>query len=342
MLSTQISKMNEDGFSRCEERRQITDPGKNATPSQKADTAMQEHIYHAMWKDHVLWAIEYDEIDVYVKNKVVYLNGHIVSIASQSRIDNAIRGIPGILGIKNNLVLDDKLTLEVAAALGKLEHTYDCKFFTGVSHGVVSLNGVVNHENVKLLAEKCAASNANVRGVINNVRILSGAGLVQFDQPWLQPIIGEIIYFLDGISGIVRQVIINSNNRRVVAMTLQGRFADEGYGLDGMMDGKAQLPERLIAVPMNVVHHLTKASGFLSISGREKKGYVEFDPTHFIIPKKDWKAPYPYCSNDVLFPVEQQEIGNQILQQFLRSSFVVALEDQLLTEQLTANDSLGG
>jgi osmotically-inducible protein OsmY len=87
-------------------------------------------------------------MDVRVKNGVVYLNGHITGTTSQSRIRKAIRAIPGILGIQNNLVLDDKLTNEVAASLGTLEHTYACKFFTGVSHGVVSLNGIVSDVNV--------------------------------------------------------------------------------------------------------------------------------------------------------------------------------------------------
>ncbi|MGZ9226102.1 MAG: BON domain-containing protein [Anaerolineales bacterium] len=101
----------------------------------KTDANIKESVHHAFWKDDVLRAIEYSEIDVHVRNGAVYLNGHIVSTTSQSRIENAIRAIPGILGTKNNLVLDDKLTLEVATSLGELEHTYNCKFFTGATHG---------------------------------------------------------------------------------------------------------------------------------------------------------------------------------------------------------------
>src|SRR5215216_3458268 len=157
MLATQIPKIN-DEFSRCEESSQFTGHGKSLSPSQKTDAAIKENIYHALWKDDVLRAMEYYEIGVNVKNGVVYFNGHIVNTTSQSRITNAIRAIPGILGIQNNLVLDDKLTLEVAASLGNLEHTYDCKFFTGASHGVISLNGMVSDENVKSLAERCASS----------------------------------------------------------------------------------------------------------------------------------------------------------------------------------------
>ena len=341
MFPAQISRINPDEFSRCEERRQITDHGKGLSSIQKTDSAIKESIYHALWKDDILRAIEFFEIDVHVKNGVAYLHGHIVSTTSQSRIENAMRAIPGLLGIKNNLVLDDKLILDVAASLGKLEQTYHCKFFTGASHGVVSLGGNVSDENVKLLAEKCAASNPNVRGVINHVRV-SGTKLESQDQPFLQPTIGEIIYFLDGVSGVVKQVIINSNNRRVIAMIIQGRFTDQPYELKSPTDGLAWSPEHLVVVPMNEVRHLTKVSGFLYINSDERNRYMEFNPASFFTPKIGWKAPHPYCPDDILFPVEKQEVEYQILEQVPRSPFVVALQEQALSEQLLANDSLGG
>jgi len=341
MFPVQVPRINSDELSRCEERRQITDHGKTLSPIQKTDAAIKEYVYQSFWKDDVLRAIEYSEIDVYVKNGVVYLDGHIVSTSSQNRIENAIRAIPGIRGIRNNLVLDDKLTLEVATSLGKLEHTYNCKFFTGASHGVVSLNGNVSDENVKLLAEKCAASHSNVRAVINNVRV-SGTELELQDQPFLQPTIGEIVYFLDGISGVVKQVIINPNNRRVIAMTIQGKFTDRRYELNSLTDGKARPPEQLVAVPMSVVRYLTKASGFLCINSNERKRYMAFDSASFSTPNVDWVSPYPYCPDDVLFPVEKRELEYQILEQLPRSPFLVAWEEQPLREQLLANDSLGG
>src|SRR3990172_6533050 len=133
MYKEQVLQTNLDEFSRCEERRQMTDHGKSLSPTQKTDAAIKESVYNALWNDNVLRALEYYEIDVHVKNGVVYLYGHIVGSSSQSRIRNAIQGIPGIVEIKNNLVLDDMLTREVARALGDLEHTFNCKFFTGVS-----------------------------------------------------------------------------------------------------------------------------------------------------------------------------------------------------------------
>ena len=149
MSLTQISKTDPDEFSRYEERKTMTDYRKSLRSNRITDAVLKEYIYHAFWKDHVLREIEYYEIDVHVKNGTVYLHGHIVDASTKSRIENAIQAIPGINGIKNELVIDDSLSAELAESLGKLEHIYCCKFYTRVSHGVVSLNGLVSSENLK-------------------------------------------------------------------------------------------------------------------------------------------------------------------------------------------------
>jgi hypothetical protein len=341
MFPAQISRINPDEPSRCEERSQVTDYRKSLSPAQKTDADTKASVERALWNDDVLRAIESYEMVVHVKNGVVYLNGHIVNTTSRNRIERAIRVIPGIAGIQNNLVLDDKLILEVAGSLGTLEHTYGCKFFTGASHGVISLNGIVSAEHVKLLAEKQVSRNPSVRAVINNVRV-AGAELELPDKPFLQPTIGKIIYFRDGISGVVKQVIINPNNRRVVAMIVWARFTNQRQELQSLKSGKALPPERLIVIPMDVVRYMTKVSGFLHINSDERNRYTDFDPASFGTPDVDWAPPYPYCPDDVLFSVEKRKMEYQILEQLPRSPFVVAWVEQPLSEELLANDSLGG
>jgi osmotically-inducible protein OsmY len=339
MLATQIPRIN-DEFSRCEESSQITDHGKGRSPSQNRDAAIKASTEHAIWNDDVLRAIEYYEIDVQVKNGIVYLYGHIAGSSSKSRVENTLRSIPGVLGFQNHLVLDDKLTLDVAGSLGALEHTYACKFFTGASHGVISLNGTVTEENVKLLAEQYASNNPNVRGVMNNIRV-SGAEKELPDQPFLQPTIGENIYFLDGVAGVVKQVIINPSNRRVIAMTVLGQFADE-QKTKSSNSREGQSPEQLIVLSMDLVRYLTKVSGFLSINSTERTRVMTFDSASFRAPTVDWTPPHPYCPEDVLFPVERREVEYQILEQLPRAPLVVTPQEQVLWEQLLADDSLGG
>ncbi len=343
MFPKQIPGMMPDEISRCEERGLVVDHGKSLSPIEKTDADIKEAIYQAFWKDSVLRAVEYQEIDVRVKDAVVFLNGHIVSSTSQNRINKSLSDIPGIVEIKNNLVLDDQLTVEIASALGSLEHTYDCKFFTGTSHGVVSLNGVVSSKNVRLLAEKVVASHPHVRGVFNNVRI-SGTELNLQDQPFLQPTIGEVIYFLDGISGIVKQVIINPNNRRVIAMTIQGKFTDPRYEITPSAYGsygRAHLPEQLVTVSMKAVRYLTRVSGFLYIQSSERTRYLDFDPGIFVAPDPDWQPPYPYCSEDVLFPIEYLNTDIHVENDPEQFPFGAVIENASIRKQLFATDSLG-
>ncbi len=341
MVSAQIPRIHSNESSRCEERSHVIDHRKSLSPIQKTDATIKESIDQAFWKDNVLRAIEYYEIDVHVRNGIAYLSGHIASTTSQNRINDALRAIPGLLGIQNDLVLDDRLTNEVATGLAKLEHTYNCKFFTGASHGVVSLNGFVRDEYVKLLAEKCAASNPNVRAVINNVRV-SGSEVDLPAQTFLQPTIGQIVYFLDGISGVVRHVIINPDNRRVVAMILWGKFVDQRQGINSPNYGEAAHPERLVFVSVDVVRYMTDVSGFLLINSNQNTRYWDFDPARFSEPQNDWKAPYPYCPEDVLFPLEKHSVKYQNLEQPLQPPLTAALNEQLLWEQLLANENPGG
>lgn len=313
MVSEQqvVSRTSSDRFSRYEQG-QAAFAGKNFGPTQKTDVEMKEAIYHALWEDAVLRALEYHEMDVYVNNGIVYLNGHIVSTNSMRRVENAIRGIPGIVGIKNNLVLDDKLRVDVAISLSDLEHKYHCKFFTGASHGVISLNGIVSDKSVKLLAEQCASSNPRVRGVLNDVRI-SGMKPGLQPQPFLQPAIGAIIYFLDGVLGVVRQVIINPDNRCAIQIVLQGQFSGQKQSLSLLTNNQAEILQNAIVIPVNLIRYLTHSSGFLTIKSTETTCYEDFNPLSFIAPPTDWALPYPYRSGDVLFIVDRQEIQDQIM-----------------------------
>lgn len=306
MLNDQVPKTISTPASRCDERVLIMDYGKDLSPVEKRDAEIKHEIANSLWKDNVLRTLDYDEIDVRVKNGVVYFNGHITNSSSQSRIENAIQAIPGIVEVRNNLVLDDKLTLDVATALSDLERTYHCKFFTGAIYGVISIGGTVSDRKIRSLAEKCASANPNTRGVINNIQV-SGSKVELKGLPFLQPAIGETIYFLDWVPGVVKKVIVDPNNRRVIAMLVRGRFAEPPNEPKIKAEGDPPIKERLIVIPMSTVRHLTKVSGFLQIKSRERNRYSVFDPSLFIAPPIEWTPPYPYCPGDVLFPVEIHE-----------------------------------
>ena len=306
MLNEQTAENITKQVSRCDERDPVKDYGKNLGLLEKQDARLKNEVANAIWKDDVLRTLDYQEIDIRVKNGAVTLNGHISSSRSQNRVLNALHTIPGIVEITNNLVSDDKLTIDMASALGSLEHTYGCKFFTGASHGVISINGTVDNVKIRLLAEKIASDTPHTRGVINNIQVHGKNHDVQ-NLPFLQPAIGQPVYFLDGVSAVVEQVIMNPNNRRVIAIVAQGKFTSQQDDLHSMNDGGASPSKKLVVIPMNTVRHLTRTSGFLYIKSDQKSEYLDFVPVHFIAPPTGWFPPYPYCPEDILLPLENDE-----------------------------------
>jgi osmotically-inducible protein OsmY len=312
MLEEQTTQTSLAEFSRCDDRYGLSVEELSAGhKADKTDLSIAEKVDRALWKNGVLRRTDYGEINVDVKNRIVFLSGHVVSASNQQRAEAAARTIPGVLGVKSDLVSDDKIIREVAAALGKIEHVYRVKFFTGAQNGVVGLNGEVSSTHVRSLAEKCAANIPGVRGVINYVRSPE-VDLGAEDQRFLQPLIGVQIYFRDGFSGNVQRVIINPNNRRVVGMLLRWRYSNSQQAPRFLGYGEDQTPERLIAIPMSAIRYLTKSSGILIIDSAEAARYSDFDPSHFIAPREDWTPPYPYCPADVLFPAESVKDTKQI------------------------------
>ena len=94
MFPTQLTVIRPEEFSRCDERIQQRDRGNAPSPMHRSDASLKISVEHAIWKDEVLRAIEYHEIDVLAKNGSVHLNGHITNTTSRIRIKNAVRSIP--------------------------------------------------------------------------------------------------------------------------------------------------------------------------------------------------------------------------------------------------------
>jgi hypothetical protein len=307
MTALKTTKLRLAEFDRCDEQPTlpVEEQNKQAT-NDRADDFIAEKADQALRRNNVLRSTDYGQINVAVKDGIVYLSGHVISASNQRRAEDAVSPIPGVLGVKNNLVPDDELIREVAGALGKIENEHGVKFFTGAQNGVVGLHGDVRSANVRSLAEKCAASIPGVRGVINQMSYLEDDKKKE-DQRFLQPSIGEQVYFRDSIPGTIQKVIINPNNLRVVAMVVRGRFSnpkeDSGY----WTNSEGQAPQRSVSIPMSAVRYLTKSSGFLTIDSAEAARSSDFDPSGFTAPGADWSPPYPYCQEDVLFPLEAIE-----------------------------------
>jgi hypothetical protein len=64
MYKEQVAHTNLDENSRCEERSLKINHGMSLSPIQKTDAAIKEKINNALWKDDVLRALDYYEVDV--------------------------------------------------------------------------------------------------------------------------------------------------------------------------------------------------------------------------------------------------------------------------------------
>jgi sporulation protein YlmC with PRC-barrel domain len=148
--------------------------------------------------------------------------------------------------------------------------------------------------------------------VINNVQV-SGTALTSQSQSFLQPTIGETIYFIDGVFGTVRQVIVNPDNRRVIQLVVQGRFSSQQQNTTAQKNNQSQIAEKTVVIPVHLIRYLTVSSGFLTIKSTEISQYQDFNPLYFVAPPADWTLPYPYCPGDVLLHVEVVELENQVM-----------------------------
>jgi osmotically-inducible protein OsmY len=279
-------------------------------PDYKTDAQIEHDVKRALWNDDILRVTDDQEVNVQVKNGIVSLSGHIRSMVNQRRIENAVRTVKGILGVRIHLIEDEKLLFKVAEALIQIERIRGCQIFTKVENGVVGLSGHVVNADARSFTEKCAANVPWVRGVINQ---LSAPGIDQNseDHRFLQPSIGTTIYFRDGLFGIVRQVIINLNNRRVTGMILEGRFPDKQVASSSLTDYGNSIPERLRVIPVSAIRYLTHDSGFLLIDSTEFTKYQDFDPAYFVAPAASWLPPYPYCKGDVRLLAEGRRSQTQ-------------------------------
>jgi hypothetical protein len=232
--------------------------------------------------------------------------------------------------------VDDQVTFEVAASLAELEHKYQCKFFTGISHGVVALNGEVSSEEVRDLAEQYAARHPLVRGVLNYISV-PGREQDPEEHRFLQPSVGTEVNFRDGAIGTVEKVVINPNNRLVEAVVIKGRLNDTPQSANEPIRSGSNLQ----VIPMTAMGNLTNNSGFLTIESTEFEKYQEFNPDHFINPWADWSPPYPYCSKDILFSAEYGQ-PERIEGKPDEAPLASKEPQKALEKEIDHNDSLGG
>jgi len=268
-------------------------------PSYRPDSAIASDVERALLRDEVIRAIDFEAIDVDVRDGVVILSGCVSTAANKRRAERAARTVPGVLEVENRIVIDEEVVAAVAAALGRDDRTRGKHIFISTRHGVVTLNGVTDSAEARAIAEEVAASVPQVRGIVNYIRA-PGMDVDMSDQRVLQPRIGQDVYAEDIFLGHVERVIVNPRHRRVTAFVVRGNFPDLEKVRPGMPPYEMPREERQVVIPVEVVNIVTDASVLLTISSSEAARYPDFEPRDFLSPEPDWQPPYPYTYADVL------------------------------------------
>jgi len=242
----------------------------------------------------------YPDITVSVADGLAALSGHVAGSRDKLRAAQVMLAVRGVRAVRNDLVADEDLVNLVAQALARDERTRRGTIFVAVNHGIVILSGLRNSSVARAAAEKCAAQVPGVRGVSNYIGT-PGVPVDDTEQHVVQPRVGQEVLASDMSLGRVEQVIIDPQNRRVVAMVVHGRFPHRRRATPGMRTYEMPTEDRHVVIPSGEISFLSPDVVQLNIRGIAAAGHDDFAPGDFRQPDRAWRPPYPFVANECLW-----------------------------------------
>ena len=239
----------------------------------RIDSSILSEIWETIWKYEEIRCLDIDDFSIAVKKGVVKLCGHINRENNLQLIEKAAQSVAGVVAVENNLVVDRDLTIWVAEALARDEHTRPYVLAVGCVHGWVSLDGEVPTCELQSVAEEVAAQVSCVRGVVS---LPSVAGTPpEAIRRAVQPRIDTPLYGEDGQVGIVSQVVIQPRNRLVTQAIVSDLKNDKHL------------------VPVDALEVVNKESAFLKRKVASLCAFPVFTPTDYSPAPSNWQPPYP-------------------------------------------------
>lgn len=115
-----------------------------------------------------IWA---DEIEIKSHDGIVELGGHVRTRVEKELFGNIVHGVPGVVAVENNIVVDTDLEVAVAEALGKDTRTRDGfpGILVGSAFGELFLKGNVPSQAIKTAAGEIASKVTGVTSVSNQL-----------------------------------------------------------------------------------------------------------------------------------------------------------------------------
>lgn len=251
------------------------------------DEDLREKVLESIWKEQSIRVLDFNDIRVEAVNGEVTLSGHVSKSLNKYLAEECTRKVDGVKSVRNEIIIDEDLRVMVAHALGSDQRTRPYVINVGCHHGWIHLTGVVPDSEVCTTIEEVAGGVPFVRGVIGLPRVTTEerGKIIQ----GLQPEIGSEVIDKDGITGVVSKVIINPRNRLVSHIIIEKNEIIQGTRIS-----------REYIVPIDDVDSVRAGSTWL-------KQNLSLDRLHpadtrqYSAPAKDWRAPFPYKLDQVLW-----------------------------------------
>ena len=140
-------------------------------PDYRPDADIAADIRRALVDDRVLYVVDLEHVDVTVQDGIVHVTGNATNPTTRGRIEHAISGVRGVLGVDDRLVEDIDLQAAVARAIAQDERLRGEQVRIGVRHGRVILTGWLSSPAQCDVVEQVAWDVPGVREVVNDVRV---------------------------------------------------------------------------------------------------------------------------------------------------------------------------
>jgi osmotically-inducible protein OsmY len=153
-----------------------------ALPPYRPDDELQQEVERILF-DLTPLHIDLKGITIRVLDGVLYLNGNISSQLRADTVEEQVRGIPGLLEIKNNLIGDDRLAADLARVLALDPRTSGLPIGIYPRLGEVRLSGAVHTPEQRAVVEEIVRDFPGVRSVINDLVVDPKAQLLPALMP---------------------------------------------------------------------------------------------------------------------------------------------------------------
>lgn len=279
----------------------MTNLNARLNPHDRTDDEVHEEIRNAICRRSQIRSLDVSSFSVLVKDGTVTLVGHLSMDDNLQLIERLCWSVSGVIAVKNRLVLDGDLQLQVAQALAKDERTRPFVFPVGSSHGWVSIAGQVPNREFQLVAEEVAGAVPSVRGVIA-LPTIGGQPPPAQVQP-VQPQIAAQVYDRNGEVGevgLVTEIVIQPRNRLVTHVVVLGK--------EKLAARTQRGTEHL--VPVEAMEWVSHTSIFLRRNGPLLSSFPTFHTAEYPVAPCTWQPPYPYLGSCVRWPFnETREVG---------------------------------